>query len=233
MSESFIRYCKSSAAILLVGAGCMHPGYGPQPYPPMYAPPGQYSAPPGSLIIPESNAPPYEPGSGTSTYEDPRDSFDRPNGQDSDGGVPQPRQPGDSNGPFFEDFSTDATPSGSTPYITTVSSTTETPAATGTPAATSTPGTSYGFARHGYQWLQGTLSHDQLTDSWSIVYNPRADDAFKGRLTLQVDEASRNVLQDNLLVHVRGAVDESQNDALGRPVYRTASVFEVNSLAGR
>ena len=95
---------------VLATCGCMHqPMYQPYPYgQPMYAPQGGYQQP-GTLVIPQSNAPPYVPGG---TYEsDPLkpDDFKQGSGTTGDsrffgddaGGVPTPK---DSTDPNREQF---------------------------------------------------------------------------------------------------------------------------------
>lgn len=91
---------------LLLGSGCMHqpmyqPGYGQ----PMYGP--GYAAP-GTIVVPQSNAPPYVPGS---TYDNPNDDF-KSNGstkdgrffsEDGEGGVPPAKDPDASGEPFNND----------------------------------------------------------------------------------------------------------------------------------
>ncbi len=101
-----------SAVLSLIG--CMHqpPMYQSNPYgQQMYGAPGGY-AQPGTIVIPPSNAPPYQPGS---TYDNniKPDDFKRDNGTnsdgkfyDSDGGVPPAKDPDPQNAPFKGDFGT-------------------------------------------------------------------------------------------------------------------------------
>lgn len=93
------------SVVSVASFGCMHqPMYQPYPYgQPMYGPQGGYQQP-GTLVIPQTNAPPYVPG-GTGTYEsDPlkTDDFNRGSGtsgttdnrffqSDEAGGVPSPK----------------------------------------------------------------------------------------------------------------------------------------------
>lgn len=84
--------------LISIASGCMYqqpmyqPGYGQQ----MYAPGGY--AQPGTLVVPQSNAPAYVPGS---TYDNPDDfKTDKAGGTDprffsgdDDGKVPSPRDP--------------------------------------------------------------------------------------------------------------------------------------------
>ncbi|MCA9061478.1 MAG: hypothetical protein KDA96_00385 [Planctomycetaceae bacterium] len=223
MSESvFRRHSLAKTLLTLAGfavSGCMHPGYAPPPYP-MYPAP-QMSAPPGSLVIPESNAPPYEPDP-PSTYGN--DGFHAP-----EDNVPTPKDPG---GDFFgEEYGPGTSlelPRGN--YITTagftgnVSKTVPQTVETGDSAA-------FGFDRHQHKWLQGTLAHDELSDQWTISYNPRGDDTYQGRLTLAADAGVPEAFHDGAVVQVRGFVDDSLTDSTGRPMYRTSSVFEITPLS--
>lgn len=78
----------------------------------MYGVPGGY-AQPGTLVIPPSNAPPYQPGA-TGTYDNDvkPDDFDAGSGSSDgrffpeDGSVPQPRDSGAGSGdePFNREF---------------------------------------------------------------------------------------------------------------------------------
>jgi len=97
--------------------GCMRPyNYYGNPYQqPMYGPPANLSPQPGTLYIPPSNAPPYDPQGGPSTYDEPTDTWSNPGsatdsrffGEDADDNpVPNPRDPGSgsSTEPFEGDF---------------------------------------------------------------------------------------------------------------------------------
>jgi hypothetical protein len=106
------------AATLL--AGCMYPSnyYGNPYQQPMYGPPGTMQQQPGTLFIPPSDAPAYDPGAAPSTYDEPTDTWSNPSsgggsgdsrffGEDpQDNLVPDPRDAGSggSNEPFDSDF---------------------------------------------------------------------------------------------------------------------------------
>lgn len=104
-----------SVSGLLAVSGCYNPYMHRQPPygQPMYGQPQMMSpTAPGTLVIPDSNAPPYDPASPGSTYEDATDDWQRSpdydDGQfyrrdDTEGGVPQPREPGNS-APFDNDL---------------------------------------------------------------------------------------------------------------------------------
>ena len=96
--------------MISLASGCMYqqpmyqPGYGQQ----MYAPGGY--AQPGTIVVPQSNAPAYDP---SSTYDNPNDDFktDGTSGKDprffsgdDDGKVPSPKDP-NSGEPFSRDLS--------------------------------------------------------------------------------------------------------------------------------
>lgn len=105
-----LRLPSQLALLLLLISGCMHqpmyqPGYGQ----PMY-PSGGY-AQPGTMVVPQSNAPPYVPGS---TYDsNPSDDFKSGGSSskdprffsgDDDGGVPPAKDPdATSSEPFNRD----------------------------------------------------------------------------------------------------------------------------------
>ena len=92
--------------------GCMYqqPMYQPAPYgQQMYGAPGSY-APPGTLVIPQSNAPPYQPGA---TYDNnietddfKTDDSSSTDGKFYEGGVPPAKDPDPNNAPFTRDFGT-------------------------------------------------------------------------------------------------------------------------------
>ena len=90
--------------------GCMHqpPMYQASPYgQQMYGAPGGYTQP-GTLVIPPSSAPAYQPGA-TFDSNIKTDDFERDNGSSSDGkfyedgGVPPAKDP-DPNAPFKNDL---------------------------------------------------------------------------------------------------------------------------------
>jgi len=107
-------------AFMLAIAGCYHPTpYGGWQGQPQYIAPQQgpgYMQNPGTLVIPESNAPLHVPGSSTNTYDDPYNSNEEtdgfrtdPNGSyyGNDGGVPAPQEPGSGSDSMFDkDFGT-------------------------------------------------------------------------------------------------------------------------------
>ncbi len=97
-------------------SGCMYqqPMYQPAPYgQQMYGAPGGFTQP-GTMVIPPSNAPPYQPGA-TGTYEsNPRtDDFKAAPSQGDgrffgeDGGVPTPKDSGAETGSGDEQFNRD------------------------------------------------------------------------------------------------------------------------------
>lgn len=95
-------------------AGCMYqqPMYQPNPYgQQMYGAPGGY-APPGTLVIPPSNATPYTPGSTFDNSIKP-DDFKSEGSSSTDDkfygneeGVPPGKDPDPSNTPFIRDIGT-------------------------------------------------------------------------------------------------------------------------------
>jgi hypothetical protein len=115
----------AAPASLIALVGCMQPPmYQQNPYgQQMYAPQGNFAAP-GTFVVPQSNAPPYQPldstygtpttpNSTTPNSTTPTDSFGKPlNSGDTrfftpDGEVPPPKDPAsgaDSTRPFDNDF---------------------------------------------------------------------------------------------------------------------------------
>lgn len=123
ISRNISRRCSAPWGVgplmICVMVGCMHPhmgpgymtpGYGAPGYQqPMYVPPGTMN-PPGTLVVPPSNAPLYTPPAG-STYEQEKDTFQSPgNGTSgnspfySDDPVPDPKDPGSKTKTFDGDL---------------------------------------------------------------------------------------------------------------------------------
>ncbi|HQX54235.1 MAG TPA: hypothetical protein PLR25_30255 [Planctomycetaceae bacterium] len=107
MSRFPSRFVASLSMLSLVG--CHPPMYQQGQYgQQMYSPQGNF-APSGTIVIPQTNAPPYSPGS---TYSaPPADSFQKPaepnDGRffNSDGEVPLPSDPGSGGArPFSNDL---------------------------------------------------------------------------------------------------------------------------------
>ena len=97
MSTSVLRI--GTIVGLLTMAGCYSPymNYGYPHGQQIYAPPQNLGQPaPGTLVIPESSAPPYDPG-GASTYEDDIDDWRK-------------SQDGTGSGSFFEEDQDDGLP---------------------------------------------------------------------------------------------------------------------------
>jgi hypothetical protein len=110
------RFLSGSLAISsLFLAGCMYqqPMYQPAPYgQQMYGAPGGYSQP-GNIVIPQSSAPPYQPGPNTYDSNPKADDFKaepNPSGDQffrGDGGVPAPKDSGAGTGTGDEQFNRD------------------------------------------------------------------------------------------------------------------------------
>jgi hypothetical protein len=71
-----------------------------------------------------------------------------------------------------------------------------------------------------YQWVQGVISYDKPTRTWSIIYddNPGPDDPLGGDVTL-ADESSLGALRTGDTVRVYGELDEKAQDSRGKPLY--------------
>ncbi|MCR9199343.1 MAG: hypothetical protein NXI04_11910 [Planctomycetaceae bacterium] len=199
--------------LALFSVGCMNPYYGYQrpygnPYG-QYAPPPSLNSNPGSLYIPESNAPPYEP----STFEDRNDDFDASDsdGQFYEGGVPQPQDYKDRDLGVSVD-----------PYdggIRQVS---------GQHAAANPSDAEYGFDFQDYSFLKGVLRYNGTGDGWAVTYSPAARDQFAGTLTLDMTSAQAQGLVEGDFVEVRGRVDTTVQDQAGAPIYRVESIQIVD-----
>ena len=205
-------------------AGCMWPGmyYGSPYRQPMYAPPGVVNqTPPGTLVIPESNAPPYEPGR---TYDsDPDDDFRRSDddrdgrfyGSDDDDNAPLPKDldrnmfDNDLGGPSTQRIEESAIQQAS--Y-------TESPA-------------EYGFDTANYRWLRGVVHFDSAVNAWAITYSIAADDRYRGRLSLNLTAKQSAQLTNGAAVDVHGHVDSEISDQYGLPVYHVDSVHGVTMPA--
>ena len=215
-----LSFCLSSRSlrllvvlsVSLLSTGCLNPWYGygrpygyGNPYGQQYAPPPSPNSNPGSLYIPESNAPPYEP-----TYNEKADDFDKSgsDGQFYEGGVPQPqdykdRDLGVSNDQY--DFGGD---------IRQVS-------------ASSPSDAEYGFDFQDYSFLKGVLRYNGTGDGWAVNYSPAARDQFAGTLTLDMTSAQAQGLVEGDFVEVRGQIDLTQQDQSGAPIYRVSSIQVV------
>src|SRR5262249_37152318 len=77
----------------------------------------------------------------------------------------------------------------------------------------------------GYKWVRGVVARDARTNSWRITYSrdPLDSDPYGGSLTL-VDAPLLDILMDDDIVLVEGAVDRSATDRYGKPSYRAVRV---------
>ncbi|MEZ6129281.1 MAG: hypothetical protein R3C59_11405 [Planctomycetaceae bacterium] len=220
---------------LLCLCGCMNPGmpyggypnYGYQNYAqPGYSPPQMLNQAPGSLYIPPSSAPAYDPSQtyesnpGTST-----DSFSAPSGDprffpsdDAEGGVPTPRGfEADrdlgtqySPGPNFDSRQPMPRPSSIQPV-----------------SATSAP-VEYGFDTENYRWLRGVLRHDQATGTWRIEYSPAARDKYRGQFFLTGAAQMLDGFRDGDMADIHGHIDPNRTDATGRPLYQFDNIVRIS-----
>ena len=226
-----------AARIAMIGAtlsisGCMNPGmYYGRPYSqPVYSPPqaiGNGMAP-GTLYIPESNAPPYAPSGSPGTYEsDPPsnlDDFNRPNDRfftpdDAAGGVPIP--PDQNRNQFDSDLNS------STRYSEPYESGSEIRQVAGTANSTASSG-EYGFDRKDYRWLRGILKYDSRSGGWLITYSLAARDEFGGTLAMAISQQQIDGLAEGDTVDVHGYVDQNVRNEQGRPIYRVESIERID-----
>ena len=187
-------------------SGCFPGMYHPYGHP-MYTPPrtlNQGGA--GSLIIPESSEPPYEPG--TSTYDrDPEDDFDL----DDNGRVPLPKD--NDNSPFFEDDEDDLGTSLDSDFL--GSGAVETAGFVAKEEVTIQPAShrielsevpEYGFDTANYSWIQGELRYDETRQFWAVLYSTARNDIYQGALPLRVSQELMEGLKDGMAVRVQGRV---------------------------
>ena len=208
----------------LFAAGCYHPYQWPL-RPPGYMPPQQYAprhltpGAPGSLVIPPSNAPLYEPGSSLdsdsspSTYEYDEDSDDWNSGSSGEfyeDDVPKPQEPRGGSG-FDDDFHG----AGRAPVDSTIAGAVSNKA-------------QYGFDQRDYRWLRGILRFSETTDQWSITYNLNEDDRHGGILALITTPTQRKQFRRGSTVEVAGRLAVDELDADRRPMYRVATVEPIN-----
>jgi len=227
-TTSLLRQLKTLTlpGIAMLATGCMGPGmYYGNPYSqPMYAPPQMLNqgtiGPPGSLIIPESSGPAYDP---EKTYQNdpgaPADDFDKANGgpfygTDNEEGVPFP------SGGFGEDLGPDVQYNpGSGQGLTR-------PSSIQPVSATSAP-MEYGFDTENYRWLRGVVSFDRQSQVWGVEYSLAARDRFGGRLALVAAQGVLDGLRDGDMVDIHGHVDTDRTDRQGRPFYHVETIQRI------
>lgn len=218
-------------------SGCMMPGmnpgmyYGNQYRQPMYSPPQVINqgviGNPGSLYIPESSAPAYNPSGSTfgSDLGDPMDGFDKANEDAQFYGTnpdvaPLPREPGSTidgdlgvqyNGaPGFDEMPGRSRPSSVQPV-----------------SATSAP-VEYGFDTENYRWLRGILGYDQSLRKWYITYSPAARDQFGGNLLLRASPQQLDEFRDGDMIDVHGHVEPATNGGNELPTYHVESIQRIS-----
>ena len=72
-----------------------------------------------------------------------------------------------------------------------------------------------------FRWVQGTVDFDAATKTWFVMYDnhPQAADPLGGDLTL-ADHPLLARLKPGNAVRIEGALDETEGDARGKPVFR-------------
>lgn len=83
----------------------------------------------------------------------------------------------------------------------------------------------YEFDRQGYKWLRGVIDYDDLTQTWSIVYNltPDATDPYAGSLIVS-PHPDLGQLQRGDIVLLEGRIDQKLKDRTGKPIYTITKV---------
>lgn len=203
--------------LTLHATGCLNPYYGygrpygyNSPYAQPYSPPPSLNSNPGSLYIPESSAPPYEPN----TYDSQSDDFDAadPDGQFYDDQVPQPRDPRDRDLGVSNDV---YNAEGAIRQV------------SGQFAFSDQSEGEYGFDFQDYSFLKGVLRYN-ASDGWAVTYSPTARDRYAGSLTLDMTSGQSDGLAEGDFVEVHGRIDSTLRDQSGTPVYRVDSIQIVN-----
>lgn len=209
----------------------MNPGmYYGNPYSrPVYSPPQAIGngVAPGTLYIPESDAPPYSPQGSTNTYEtdppDNDDDFNRPNERfftpDDDDGAGDVPFPPDRNQDRFNGELGGL----STQYSNPTHNATEIQQVSG---ASSTG--EYGFDTKNYRWLRGILKYDSRSGGWMVTYSLAARDQYGGTLPIDADQQQINGLADGDTVDLHGYIDTSVRSPQGRPIYRVEAIERID-----
>lgn len=226
-SVARIAACFCTLLLTLV-SGCLYPGpyrnypggYGQ----PMYTPPQTINpGGPGSLYIPESQGPAYNPGGtfddlGGGTYDDdPEDDFDALEGDsrffegDPEDRVPQPRGLGDDLGVDGIGFQQDGRNTGGN--IQQISG-------VGGPSE-------YGFDTLKYSWLRGTVELDPYSRRWLVNYSPGRNDRYEGMLSLSATEQQLLGIHSGDWVDVRGHLHSTRKDRSGRPLFVVESIVRL------
>lgn len=234
-SSSFVRCTKIPTLLgTLFLSGCMNPGmYYGNPYgQPMYAPPQMINqgviGNPGSLIIPESSGPAYNPSGSTyddSDLGDPTDGFEK---ADEDGqfyGAPKD----DDVAPFPRDRRSiddlgvqfNSTPNFNSPHDRSRPSSIQ-------PVAATSGLVEYGFDTENYQWLRGVLGFDQSLRQWFITYSPAARDRFGGNLILSASPQQLEEFNEGDMIDVHGHVEVAQQGSDALPSYRVDSIQRIS-----
>ena len=80
------------------------------------------------------------------------------------------------------------------------------------------------------QWLRGVVNFDRLEQTWQIIYSkkPEARDLNGGSLTL-ADHPGLAQCRNGDVVLVEGAIDSSQTDARGKPLYALDKVTPLTA----
>lgn len=215
--------------------------------------PGSYTVP-GGVVLPPSGSVPYTPGGGTefpagsgsSTItpsgdwqpfnELPGDGFgsgglgsgttDAGYGTDNGSGGLVPRPPNGGGDIMFE---ADA----SEPFGRVDSSQLEaTASAYRQPrrvvSSAPSPTQQYGYAQADYSWLRGIISPDNDDpQAFNITYDLAGIDEYNGNFVLAPDQRL-NQFRPGDIVEVRGRIDQSTTNDLGKPKYRISSVRRIS-----
>lgn len=93
------------------------------------------------------------------------------------------------------------------------------------PPAAAKPLNPYEFDRQGYKWLRGVIDYDELSETWSIVYNltPDATDPYAGSLIVSPHPDLGKLARGDIVL-LEGRIDDKLKDRSGKPIYTITKV---------
>lgn len=91
----------------------------------------------------------------------------------------------------------------------------------------------YGYDGSSYSWLRGIVDFDDVSQTWSIIYNltPEPRDQFGGSFVFAPHESQKN-LKSGSLVLVKGRADPGRTDNRGKPLYEVAQLVVLSPPTG-
>ena len=90
------------------------------------------------------------------------------------------------------------------------------------------PTQQYGYAQADYSWLRGIISPDNDDpQAFNITYDLAGIDEYNGNFVLAPDQRLSQFRPGDI-VEVRGRIDQSATNDLGKPKYRISSVRRIS-----